>query len=65
MVRSFFGHTDASDVNEAELVALLICCRELLKLGGFNAIIEGDSFLAIQWGSGRASHPWRLADWVE
>ena len=26
-------------------------CQELLKLGGLAAIIEGDSFLAIQWGS--------------
>ena len=30
-----------------------------------NPILEGDSFSAIQWGSGKASHPWRLADWVE
>ena len=50
---------EASDANEAEMYALLICCRELLKLGGRSPIIEGDSFSAIQWGSGKASYPWR------
>lgn len=30
-----------------------------------NAIVAGDSFSAIQWGSGRSKWPWRLADWVE
>lgn len=28
-------------------------------------LIERDSFSAIQWGSGKASYPWRLADWAE
>ena len=45
--------------------ALLIGCRELLKLGGLVAIIEGGSFLAIQWGSRKTLCPWRLANWVE
>ena len=30
-----------------------------------NAIIEGDSYSAIQWGSGAAFIPQRLLDWVE
>lgn len=34
-------------------------------MGGINPILEGDSFLAIQWGSGKAIYLWRLADWVE
>lgn len=56
---------DALDANEAKMYALLIGCRELLKLGGLVAIIEGDSFSAIQWGSRKTSYPWRLSDWVE
>ena len=35
---------EASDATEAEMYALLVGCRELLKLGGLLAIIEGDSF---------------------
>lgn len=38
--------------------------RELKRLGGYNAFIEGDSFSAIQWGSGLATCPWRLVDWL-
>ena len=53
------------NANAAEVYALLIGCHELLSLGGHNAIIEGDSFSAIQWGSGKVSHPWRLTDLVE
>lgn len=34
-------------------------------MGGSNSILEGDYFLAIQWGPGRACHPWILADSVE
>ena len=53
---------DASDANEAEMYALLIGCRELLKLGGLAAIIEGDSFSVIKWSPRKTSFPWRLAD---
>lgn len=35
------------------------------RLGVYNALIEGDTFPAIQWGLGKISYPWRLADWVE
>ena len=56
---------DPSDANEAELFALLIGCRELRRFGCLNPILERDSFSSIQWGSGKAIHPWRLADWVE
>ena len=56
---------DSSDANEAELFALLIGCRELRRIGGLNPIFEDDSFSSVQWGSGEAIHPWRLADWVE
>lgn len=47
------------------MYALLVGCRELLKLGGLLAIIEGDSFSAIQWGLRKTSYPWKLADWVK
>ena len=65
VIRSWFGSVDSSNVNEAEVFALLIGCHELLKLNGYSAIIEGDSFSAILWGFGKASHSWRLRNWVE
>ena len=65
VVRSYSGPVDALDANEAEVYALLLGCRELAKLGGSYPIIEGDSFSTIQWASGKASYPWRIADWVE
>ena len=34
-------------------------------MGGCNAIIEGDSFSAIQWGSRESSYPWRWENWVK
>ena len=40
-------------------------CRKFHKLGGYKAFIEGDSFSAIQWGSGKSPLPWRLADLVQ
>ena len=49
--------------NEAEVLALLIGCRELRSLDVFNAIIEGASFSTIQC-SGKSSFPWRLPDLV-
>ena len=62
VVRTFCGPVEASDANEAEMCALLVGCRELR---GLSAIIERDSFSAIQWGLGNTSYPWKLADWVE
>ena len=47
------------------MLAFLIGCRELSRLDGYKALIEGDSFLAIQWGLGKCSHPSRIVDWVE
>lgn len=43
---------DGKDANEAEMFALLSGCRELSRLDGYKAIIEGDSFSVIQWGLG-------------
>lgn len=31
----------------------------------FKAIIDGDSYSAIQWGYGKIKCSWRLMDWVE
>lgn len=45
-------------------LSLLLGCKELKVLNGFNAIIERDSFSAIQWGSTSLIYPWRMADWV-
>ena len=44
LIRSWFGPVDSSNANEVEVFALLIECCELLKLDGYNAIIEGDFF---------------------
>lgn len=38
---------------------------ELCRFEATNAIVEGDTFSAIQWGSGKLKCPWRLVDWVE
>lgn len=65
IVRNFSGPADSLDANKAEVLALLIGFRELRSLKGFNAIIEGDSFSAIQWSPKKPSFPWRLADLIE
>lgn len=65
VIRSFFGPLHSLNANEAEVYALLIGYHELLRLRGYNVIIEGDSFSAIQWGSRKATASWRLVDWVE
>lgn len=44
---------------------LLVGCCEVWRLGVSKAIIESDSFYAIQWGSGKSSFPWCLVDCVE
>ena len=53
------------NANAAEVYAMLIGCHELFRVGSSNAIIEGNSYSAIQWGSGKASHTWGLIDWIE
>lgn len=40
-------------------------CRELRKIGAMLAMVEGDSFSAVQWGSGKSKYQWRLLEWVE
>lgn len=45
--------------------SLLIGCRELKILCAFNAIVEGDSRLALLGRSSHGDYPWHLADWVE
>lgn len=49
---TYSGSLDCVHSNEAEVFAMLVGCRGLWKLGGHNAIIEGDSFSAIPWGLG-------------
>lgn len=44
---------------------MLMGCRKMCKLDGYNAIRERDSFSSIQWGSGKSRCPWKLADWAE
>lgn len=50
ILHQFSGSVNSEDSNTAEVYAMLMSCQELLKLGSFYAIIEGDSFLVIQWG---------------
>lgn len=47
---SYSVWVDCTDSNVVDSFTKLIICRELQKLSGHNAIIEGDSFSAIQWG---------------
>lgn len=63
-VKNFSGSINSLDANGDEVFSLLVSCRELWKLGGYNAI-SGGSFSTIQWGSGKSSSPSRLADWVK
>ena len=65
VIRSFFGPLNSLNADKAEVYALLIGYHELLRLGGYNVIIEGDSFSAIQWGSRKATASWRLVDGME
>ena len=53
------------DANEVEAYALYIVCRELERIGGSHAIIEGDSFSSIPWALEKSIYPWRIVDWVE
>lgn len=46
------GPIDTVDSNGAEVYDMLMGCCELHKLDDYNVTIEGDSFSAIQWGSG-------------
>lgn len=62
---SFLGAIDCLDSNGVEVCAMLMGCCQLCDLVGLNAIIEGGSFLAIQWGLGKSKCPWRITDWVE
>lgn len=56
---------DWSDPNQVEVFAMLVGCNELVKQGSHYAIIEGNSFSAIQWGSGKSIYLCRVAGWVE
>lgn len=49
---NYSGLIKCIDSNGAEVFAVLMGWWELRKLDGYNAIIEGDSFSVIQWGSG-------------
>lgn len=62
---SYFGPINCVDSNGVDIFAMLMGCRELRKLEGHNAIIEGDPFSAIQWGLGKSTCPWKFADWVK
>lgn len=44
----YSGPVECTDSNGAEVFAMPMGCRELQKMGGLNAIIEGDSFSTIQ-----------------
>ena len=48
IIKNFVGPVNCVDSNGAEMHALLVGCRELRQLGGFQAIIEGNSFSTIQ-----------------
>lgn len=64
IIRNYSGLVDVSDANEAGIYSLLIGCRELNHLSGLYSIVEGDSLLAVVWGSSNKAYPWCIADWV-
>lgn len=61
----YSGLAYVTDANIAATFCLLLGCRELKEMNDFKAIIEGDSFLAIQWASTSMTYPWWLADLME
>lgn len=63
MKETFPGPALVSNENEAEIFSLLIGCRELKVMSGFQEII--DAILAIDWGSNALQYPWKFAGWVE
>lgn len=65
VTRNFSRQVDSSDANEAKMFALQVDSQELLKLGEFKDFLKGNSFLILQWGTGKTADPLRLADWVE
>jgi hypothetical protein len=62
VLRNFSGPVDSLSADDVEIYAVFIGCRELLTLESINAVSEGDSYSAIQWGYGEAFIPWRLLD---
>ena len=48
VIRNYSRLVDTINANAAGVYAMLIDYRELLSLGSYNAIIEGDSHSAIQ-----------------
>lgn len=50
VVKNFSSPISSSDANGAEVFALLVGRSKLQKMGGYNAIIEDNSFSAIQSG---------------
>lgn len=40
-------------------------CCDLQRIEDHNAMIEGDSFSAIQWSLGKTRYPWKVAEWAE
>lgn len=54
---SLSGPIDCQNANKAEFFAMLMGCCEVRKFEASNAIIEGDYFSAIQWGSCRSKYP--------
>lgn len=65
VIRNFSRTVDAPDANKAKICSLLIGSRELHRLSAFNSIVEGDSKLAVQWGSSTTKYPWHFPDWME
>lgn len=44
---------------------MLMGCCDLQRIEDHNAMIEGDSFSAIQWSVGKTRYPWKVAEWAE
>lgn len=49
VIRTYLGPACIADANKAEVLSLICGCKELKTLNGLKAIVEGDSFLTIQW----------------
>lgn len=60
-ILSFSGPAGFNSANVVELLAIATRLRKVKRLNLHHVIIEWDSFCAIQWASGAAKVPWKVA----
>lgn len=65
MVRDSIGWILSQDHNQAKVYAMLMGCHQLLKIEGYNAIIEGDSFFCYSLWVKEGKMPMAINNWID